>query len=65
MNPPGLSEGIDEDRYIERRWDMVENQIVSRGIQDARVIKAMLKVKRHLFVPKEYLDSAYSDKPIP
>ena len=65
MNPPGLSEGIDEDRYIERRWDMVENQIVSRGINDARVIKAMLKVKRHLFVPKEYLDSAYSDKPIP
>ena len=65
MNPPGLSEGIDEDRYIERRWDMVENQIVSRGIQDARVLKAMLKVKRHLFVPKEYLDSAYSDKPIP
>ncbi|MCH7519069.1 MAG: protein-L-isoaspartate(D-aspartate) O-methyltransferase [Candidatus Dadabacteria bacterium] len=65
MNPPGLSEGIDEDRYIERRWDMVENQIVSRGIKDARVIKAMLKVKRHLFVPKEYLDSAYSDKPIP
>lgn len=65
MNLPGLSEGIDEDRYIERRWDMVENQIVSRGINDARVIKAMLKVKRHLFVPKEYLDSAYSDKPIP
>ncbi|MCZ6865095.1 MAG: protein-L-isoaspartate(D-aspartate) O-methyltransferase [Candidatus Dadabacteria bacterium] len=65
MNIPGLSEGIDEDRYIERRWDMVENQIVSRGIQDARVLKAMLKVKRHLFVPKEYLDSAYSDKPIP
>jgi protein-L-isoaspartate(D-aspartate) O-methyltransferase len=65
MNIPGLSEGIDEDRYIERRWDMVENQIVSRGINDARVIKAMLKVKRHLFIPKDYLDSAYSDKPIP
>ncbi len=65
MNPSGLSEGIDHDKYTERRWDMVENQIVSRGIQDARVIKAMLKVKRHLFVPKEYLDSAYSDKPIP
>ena len=65
MNPPDLSEGIDEDRYIERRWDMVENQIVLRGIKDARVLKAMLKVKRHLFVPKEYLDSAYSDKPIP
>jgi len=65
MNPLGLSEGIDEDRYIERRWDMVENQIVSRGINDARVIKAMLKVKRHLFIPKDYLDSAYSDKPIP
>jgi len=68
MNPvriPGSSEDSNEDRYIERRWDMVENQIVSRGIKDARVIKAMLKVKRHLFVPEDYLDSAYSDKPIP
>ncbi|MCK5392111.1 MAG: protein-L-isoaspartate O-methyltransferase, partial [Deltaproteobacteria bacterium] len=44
---------------------MVENQIVSRGIKNARVIEAMLKVKRHLFVPENYIDSAYSDKPIP
>jgi protein-L-isoaspartate(D-aspartate) O-methyltransferase len=65
MNPPGSSEDSDHDKYIERRWDMVENQIVSRGIKDARVIKAMLKVKRHLFVPEDYLDYAYSDKPIP
>ncbi len=68
MNPArssGSSEGSDHDKYTERRWDMVENQIVSRGIKNARVIEAMLKVKRHLFVPEHYIDSAYSDKPIP
>ena len=68
MNParsPGSSEGNGHDKYVERRWDMVGNQIVSRGIKNARVIEAMLKVKRHLFVPENYIDSAYSDKPIP
>lgn len=59
---PGSSQG---DKYAEKRWDMVENQIISRGIQNSRVIDAMLKVKRHLFVPKDYIDSAYSDNPIP
>jgi protein-L-isoaspartate(D-aspartate) O-methyltransferase len=62
MNSPGSSQG---DKYAEKRWDMVENQIISRGIQNSRVIDAMLKVKRHLFVPKDYIDSAYSDNPIP
>ena len=44
---------------------MVEHQIISRGIQNPKVIDAMLKVKRHLFVPDKYLDSAYKDNPIP
>jgi len=65
MNLLGSSEGSDFDKYTERRWDMVENQIISRGIKNAKVIEAMLKVKRHLFVPDEYIDSAYADKPIP
>lgn len=53
------------DKYSEKRWEMVENQIVSRGISNARVIDSMLKVKRHLFVPEKYVDAAYGDNPIP
>ena len=44
---------------------MVKNQIISRGIQDKKVIAAMKKVPRHLFVEKSYEDSAYSDYPLP
>ena len=65
MNLTGSPQGSDRDKYIERRRDMVENQIVSRGIKNARVIEAMLRVKRHLFIPKDYLDFAYGDNPIP
>ena len=65
VNSPGSSEANGNDIYVEKRWDMVENQIVSRGIKNAKVIEAMLKVKRHLFVPTDHLDSAYNDMPIP
>jgi len=55
----------DDDPYAQKRWEMVENQIVSRGVTYSNVIKAMLKVPRHEFAPNEYRDSAYSDAPIP
>jgi protein-L-isoaspartate(D-aspartate) O-methyltransferase len=44
---------------------MVQEQIIKRGIKDERVIKAMLTVKRHLFVPQEARDFAYEDRPLP
>lgn len=44
---------------------MVEHQIVSRGIKDKRVLDAMLKVPRHLFVSDDLWDVAYSDRPLP
>ena len=44
---------------------MVEQQIMARGIEDQRVIKAMLKVPRHSFVPKGYMHYAYLDTPVP
>jgi protein-L-isoaspartate(D-aspartate) O-methyltransferase len=47
------------------REKMVESQIKSRGVRDPRVLSAMLKVERHLFVPKEFQNSAYSDQPVP
>lgn len=48
-----------------RRLAMVEKQIRARGISDALVLAAMRKVPRHLFVPKDWSDSAYDDRPLP
>jgi protein-L-isoaspartate(D-aspartate) O-methyltransferase len=47
------------------RERMVETQIKARGINDTRVLSAMLRVERHRFVPREYQSSAYSDQPLP
>lgn len=44
---------------------MVETQIVERGIRDKRVIEAMKKIPRHLFVPEEIVDDAYDDRALP
>lgn len=51
--------------FAEARSVMVEEQLVSRGIRDERVIDAFRIVPRHDFVPLEYLDEAYDDHPIP
>jgi protein-L-isoaspartate(D-aspartate) O-methyltransferase len=47
------------------RKHMVEHQIISRGVKDDRVLDAMLKVPRHLFVGEDLQDLAYSDQPLP
>ncbi|MBN1251542.1 MAG: protein-L-isoaspartate(D-aspartate) O-methyltransferase [Bacteroidales bacterium] len=51
--------------YDVLRKNMVEKQIERRGVSDKNVLKAMLKVERHLFVPQEYIESAYDDNPLP
>jgi protein-L-isoaspartate(D-aspartate) O-methyltransferase len=50
--------------YEKLRRNMVSEQIAARGINDTRVIDAMLKVPRHLFVPKENRYRAYGDYPL-
>jgi protein-L-isoaspartate(D-aspartate) O-methyltransferase len=47
------------------RERMVETQIKARGVKDHRVLDALLKVERHLFVQKDLQASAYSDQPLP
>ncbi len=47
------------------RRRMVESQIVARGIKDVRLIDAMLKVPRHLFVEEAMSAQAYSDTSLP
>jgi protein-L-isoaspartate(D-aspartate) O-methyltransferase len=44
---------------------MVEHQIKERGIKDQRVLDAMLRVRRHEYVPREYFNQAYEDYPLP
>jgi protein-L-isoaspartate(D-aspartate) O-methyltransferase len=51
--------------FIAMREKMVETQIKARGVKDPRLLAALLKVERHRFVPEKYLDSAYSDQPLP
>jgi protein-L-isoaspartate(D-aspartate) O-methyltransferase len=51
-------------------WDgerrrMVDEQLRARDIHDARVLDAMLKVPRHLFVPEPQRADAYIDSPLP
>ena len=50
--------------WEEQRDQMVRSQLVSRGIKDERVLEAMRKVPRHLFVPKKLRESAYQDGPL-
>jgi protein-L-isoaspartate(D-aspartate) O-methyltransferase len=54
-----------ENHYGKARKRMVESQLAARGIKDPRVLEAMLRVPRHLFVPPELRDRAYDDSPLP
>lgn len=53
-----------KDYSISRRR-MVEEQVVSRGVSDPRVINAMLRVPRHKFVEEALAGKAYQDAPLP
>ncbi len=47
------------------RRRMVQEQLIPRGITDRRVLEALAKVPRHLFVPEALWHQAYSDRPLP
>jgi len=44
---------------------MVKEQLLERGIEDPRVLEAMRKVPRHLFVESALADRVYEDGPLP
>jgi protein-L-isoaspartate(D-aspartate) O-methyltransferase len=56
---------IDDPNFVSLRNRMVNEQIISRGVKDERVLDALRRVPRHWFVPDEYADIAYSDSPLP
>lgn len=53
------------DRFASAREKMVKEQIERRGVTDPGTLRAMRKVPRHLFVPKQYMNEAYDDNPLP
>ena len=55
--------GVQGDRSPERRR-MVAEQIRGRDIRDARVLAAMERVERHLFMPEGVRGEAYGDHPV-
>lgn len=52
------------DPYYDARLKMVQEQLIRRGIKDQKVLDAMRKVNRHLFVDKKHWEKAYSDTPL-
>ena len=53
------------DPFALVRAQMVEEQLERRGITDVRVLSAMRKVPRHLFVEEALRGRAYGDHPLP
>jgi protein-L-isoaspartate(D-aspartate) O-methyltransferase len=60
MGASGASTAFERDRAR-----MVDDQLVRRGIVDERVLAAMRRVPRHLFVDEALRDRAYGDHALP
>jgi protein-L-isoaspartate(D-aspartate) O-methyltransferase len=56
---------LNDDHFKIARQRMVETQIAARGIRDKRLLEAMAKVPRHLFVDEALWHQAYGDHPLP
>lgn len=56
---------MDDFRFTRDRSRMVRDQLIPRGICDPRVLSAFETVPRHLFIPEDELEWAYSDFPLP
>jgi len=62
------SAGVDDPLEIaaaRKRLAMVHEQLAGRDILDERVLNAMRRVRRHLFVPEDLRELAYIDRPLP
>ena len=53
------------DRQAWAREKMLEKDIIPRGVKDERVLDALRKVPRHLFVEGAQRMNAYEDHPLP
>jgi protein-L-isoaspartate(D-aspartate) O-methyltransferase len=59
------SSRLDESDFERLRLQMVEQQLRKRGVADDRVLAAMTRVPRHVFVGESMRWAAYDDEPLP
>lgn len=50
---------------IHQKQEMIEKQLKGRGIKDPAVLSAMKNVPREEFIPKDLVEFAYKDAPLP
>jgi len=53
------------NEYASKRQQMVDSQIIPRGIKNGAIINAMRKIPRHLFLDEALRSQAYEDCPSP
>jgi protein-L-isoaspartate(D-aspartate) O-methyltransferase len=53
-----------KDQFVRARRAMIERDLMTRGIRDARVLEAMGSIERELFVPAKLRSLAYEDRPL-
>lgn len=56
---------LGEEPSVELRHRLVDGVLAKQGITDARVLAAMRRVPRHLFVPEALRRYAYRNRPLP
>lgn len=54
-----------QDNFQRERQQMVNQQLVARGIKDKATLDAMRTVERHKLVPQAQVRHAYEDRPLP
>ena len=51
--------------FEELRQQMVESQLISRGVKDKRVLDVMRNIPREMFISDDLKGCAYEDRPLP
>lgn len=51
--------------FVQLKQQMIEHQMVARGLRDEQVLAAVNAVPREKFVPSELVEFAYHDAPLP
>jgi protein-L-isoaspartate(D-aspartate) O-methyltransferase len=59
-----LGMAMQTGEYAAERKRMLREHLEARGVRDARVLRAMAEVPRHLFVPAPMRGFSYSDHPL-
>src|SRR5579862_3852614 len=60
-----MNSSADTSEFSIQRQRMIDSQLRSRGVTNVRVLEAMSRVPRHVFVPEHYRDHSYEDHPLP